>query len=213
MMKIVRAEALLACDGDCPAEAIACARTAGILAARKAGELVPSGIDAPAGKIDIEIEAKAKTKEYDIRILVSVESNRAAPALTAAAIAAITLCESVGASVSTLRLAHSEPAPKPVRTIARRLAAARRKEPAAKPTALAGLVGAPPPRQGAADPRAHFRAFMAAHHLRATEWARSADVPAAEIYAYLTGRIAALPKKTAEKLAKAADVRVEDMFT
>jgi hypothetical protein len=53
---------------------------------------------------------------------------------------------------------------------------------------------------------------MVSRHLRATEWAKSADVPAAQIYAYLTGRLPALPPDTAERLARAAHVRLEDMF-
>ena len=53
---------------------------------------------------------------------------------------------------------------------------------------------------------------MTGRHLRATEWARDADVPAALIFAYLTGRMGSIPAETAEKLAHAAHVRVEDMF-
>ncbi|MGD0192768.1 MAG: helix-turn-helix transcriptional regulator [Rhizomicrobium sp.] len=53
---------------------------------------------------------------------------------------------------------------------------------------------------------------MTDHRLRATEWAKQAGVPAAQIYAYLTGRSRALPRETAEKLARAARARVEDMF-
>ena len=57
-----------------------------------------------------------------------------------------------------------------------------------------------------------FRAFMTANRLRATEWAKQAGVPAAQIYAFLTGKSRTLSSDTAEKLARAARVRVEDMF-
>jgi plasmid maintenance system antidote protein VapI len=53
---------------------------------------------------------------------------------------------------------------------------------------------------------------MVAHRLRATEWAKQAGVPAAQIYAFLTGRLRALSPDAAERLARAAHVRLEDMF-
>ena len=60
--------------------------------------------------------------------------------------------------------------------------------------------------------RQAFRAFITSHHLRATEWAKLAGVPAAQIYAYLTGRTRAIPDESVQKLARAARVRPEDMF-
>ncbi|HEY2034107.1 MAG TPA: helix-turn-helix transcriptional regulator [Rhizomicrobium sp.] len=53
---------------------------------------------------------------------------------------------------------------------------------------------------------------MTANRLRATEWAKQADVPAAQIYAYLTGKSRALAPDTIKKLARAARVREEDLF-
>jgi plasmid maintenance system antidote protein VapI len=60
--------------------------------------------------------------------------------------------------------------------------------------------------------RQAFRAFMTSRHLRATEWAKQAGVPAAQIYAFLTGRSRAIPDEIAAKLARSARVKPEDMF-
>jgi len=60
--------------------------------------------------------------------------------------------------------------------------------------------------------REAFRAFMMARHLRPTEWARSAGVPAGEILGFLTGKIRTIAPATLEKLAQAAGCRVEDFF-
>jgi predicted transcriptional regulator len=53
---------------------------------------------------------------------------------------------------------------------------------------------------------------MVSRQLRATEWAKQAGVPASVIYSFLTGRSGGMAGDAAEKLAKAAHVRVEDMF-
>ena len=77
------------------------------------------------------------------------------------------------------------------------------------------LQRVPGPVKPRADPnvqREAFRAFMISRQLRATEWAKQAGIPASVIYSYLTGRAGGLAGDAAEKLAKAARVRVEDMF-
>jgi hypothetical protein len=80
-----------------------------------------------------------------------------------------------------------------------------------KATVLMNEVAAP--RKHDADAaREAFRAFMTSQRLRATEWAKQAGVPAAQIYAYLTGKARALAPDTAKKLARAAGVREEDLF-
>jgi hypothetical protein len=53
---------------------------------------------------------------------------------------------------------------------------------------------------------------MSANRLRPTTWAKEAGVPSAQILAYLTGQSRSLSPDTAKKLARAAKVRVEDMF-
>lgn len=204
MIRIVRAEAIVEYDGECPPEAMGTAKAAGILAGRRSGELIPTSPEGIASKIAIAIEAGDGT----IRITASAEAESPAPALIAASIAAITLAEAIGATLRAVTPVDAVPAPKKASWSERRGQIARRSQ----PTTLMGLVSAPPPREGASDARAALRNFMAAHHLRATDWAKTAKVPPAELYAFLTGRSRALPKETAEKLAQAAKVRVEDMF-
>ncbi|HEY1612703.1 MAG TPA: helix-turn-helix transcriptional regulator [Rhizomicrobium sp.] len=53
---------------------------------------------------------------------------------------------------------------------------------------------------------------MISRRLRATEWAKQAGIPAAQIYAFLTGRARTIPPESAKRLARAAQVHVEDLF-
>jgi hypothetical protein len=81
----------------------------------------------------------------------------------------------------------------------------------AKPKVLMGEVTAPK-GQAIAAQRDAFRAFMTARHLRPTEWAQAADVPANEILAFLTGRARNFSPGVAEKLAAAAKATLADML-
>jgi hypothetical protein len=60
--------------------------------------------------------------------------------------------------------------------------------------------------------RDDLRAFMLAHHLSPTAWAKAAGVPAGELLAFLTGRTRAIAPASLEKLARAAKVAPEDLF-
>jgi len=82
----------------------------------------------------------------------------------------------------------------------------------ASPASLMGEVSAPSMHAEPNVAREAFRAFMTSRHLRATQWAKDAGVPTAQIYAYLTGKIRNLPDDVAERLARVARCRVEDMF-
>jgi DNA-binding Xre family transcriptional regulator len=57
-----------------------------------------------------------------------------------------------------------------------------------------------------------FRAFMLARHLRPTEWARAAEVPAGAILGFLTGKARSITPAVLEKLARAANCAPEDFF-
>lgn len=81
----------------------------------------------------------------------------------------------------------------------------------AKPKVLMGEVAAPKGQMIAAQ-REAFRAFMMARHLRPTEWAARAGVPAGEILAFLTGKSRSLSPGVAEKLAAAAGVAPQTLF-
>ena len=57
-----------------------------------------------------------------------------------------------------------------------------------------------------------FRAFMIARHLRPSEWAKTAGIPAGEILAFLTGRARSIAPTSLAKLADAAGCDIEEMF-
>lgn len=80
-----------------------------------------------------------------------------------------------------------------------------------KPQILMGEVAAPRGAQIGAG-RDALRAFMQAHRLAPTQWAKAAGVPAGELLAYLTGRTRVLSAATAAKLAQAADASPDEIF-
>ena len=214
-----------AISGEGPkGDVLAAARIAGIMAAKKTSELIPLCHPIPLSKASIEFVPLAE--RHALRIIAHAKTNAQTgvemEALTAASIAALTIYDMVkaidkSAVIESVRLltksggksgAYIAPhAPKEVHEKPARNAIAR---PKAKPAALMGEVSAPRPDSNAA--REAFRTFMASHRLRASVWAKDAGVPASQVYAYLTGRLRALPDDSTKKLARAARVRVEDMF-
>jgi hypothetical protein len=140
-------------------------------------------------------------------------------ALTAASVAALTIYDMVkamdrGIIIESVRLL-TKSGGKSGEFRARQQPKARQRPKPSKPSAstLMHETASPLPRESANSEREAFRSFMADRRLRATEWAKQAGVPAAQIYSFLTGRSRGLPRETAEKLARAARVRVEDMFS
>src|SRR5262249_35864723 len=81
-----------------------------------------------------------------------------------------------------------------------------------KPGTLMGEAAAPRVAAPPAEARDAFRRFMIARRLRASQWAKDAGVPPGEIFSFLTGRSRGISVESAERLAKAAKVRPEDMF-
>ncbi len=215
-------------SGDAPkGDVLAAARIAGIMAAKKTPELIPLCHAIPLTKVEIAFEMDEDRSA--IRIVATAktvaQTGVEMEALTAACLAALTIYDMTkavdkSAVIESIRLltksggksgTFTAPPPRPARKPAAASPAATRSH--ARPSALMSEVAAPlPPRPDATGRREAFRAFMVSHHLRATEWAKDAGVPAAQIYAFLTGRLRALPADIAEQLARAAKVRVEDMF-
>jgi cyclic pyranopterin phosphate synthase len=215
-------------------DVLAAARIAGIMAAKKTSELIPLCHQIPLAKAGIEFVPLAERNA--LRIIASAKTNAQTgvemEALTAASIAALTVYDMVkaidkSAVIESVRLltksggksgAYIAPhEPKIIREAPRKAtrhaevpAAGRPRSTRATPSTLMGEVTAPRPDANAA--REAFRGFMVSQRLRASEWAKSAGVPASQVYAFLTGRLRALPDDTAKKLARAARVRVEDMF-
>ena len=212
-------------EGTAPkGDVLAAARIAGIMAAKKTSELIPLCHPLALSKADVAFEPLADKSA--IRIFASAKTTGQTgvemEALTAASIAALTIYDMIkavdkSAVIDGVRLvAKSGGKSGEYRATARREAfrpvTAAPLPVRVKPATLMGEVAAPRPRADTAAQREAFRTFMTAHGLRATEWAKSAGVPSGQILAFLTGKSRAIPNEIAEKLARAARSRVEDMF-
>lgn len=196
-------------------DVLAAARVAGVIAAKKTSDLIPSCYPIAITKADIDFEPLAERQA--LRILATVktlgQTGAEMEALTAASVAALTVYDMIkdrGAAVENIRLV-SKSSSKSGTYFASTRKTESPKSAKRKSEALMNEVAAPRNRD-ASGQRDAFRAFMTAQRLRATEWAKQADVPVAQIYAYLTGKARALPAETVQKLARAARVREEDMF-
>jgi cyclic pyranopterin monophosphate synthase len=210
-------------DGTAPkGDVLAAARIAGIMAAKKVPELIPLCHPLAIAKAAIDFEPDAERPA--IRIIATVATSGQTgvemEALTAASVAALTLYDMIkavdkAAVIENVRLLTKSggkggdyKAPSPPRAVASKARV--------KPQALMSEVAAPraPSRGAGADQRREaFRTFMTSHRLRPTVWAKQAGVPSGEILGYLTGRSRGFSSEVAEKLARAARVRVEDMFS
>jgi cyclic pyranopterin phosphate synthase len=195
-------------------DVLAAARLAGIMAAKKTSELIPLCHPIPLSGAEIAIEPLADRNAFRIvaSARTSAQTGVEMEALVAAGIAALTIYDMTKA-IDRAGIIEG------VRLLSK--SGGKSGAYAAKPHGVASarkprMAGAP--REGIrvaavveAD-RTALRTFMVTRRLRATEWAKKAGVPAAQIFAFLTGRAPALPPSTAEALARAAKVRVEDMF-
>ena len=209
-------------EGTAPkGDVLAAARIAGIMAAKKVPDLIPLCHPLAITKVSIEFEPDAA--RHRIRILATVATSGQTgvemEALTAASLAALTLYDMIkavdkAAVIETVRLLaksggksgdYKAPTTNPPPSNSR-----------VKPKALMGEVAAPraPTEGGGPDRRREaFRAFMTSRRLRPTVWAKQAGIASGEILSYLTGRSRGFPPDVAEKLARAARVRIEDMFS
>ena len=201
-------------------DVFAAARIAGIMAAKKTSELIPLCHQIPLAKAGIEFEPLPDRSAVRITATVKTAAQTGVEmeALTAASIAALTIYDMVkaidrGIVIESLRLL-SKSGGKSGRFRALQQAGTQSRTKPGMPSATTLMHEAlsPAPRGDINAEREAFRSFMADRRLRATQWAKQADVPVAQIYAYLTGRSRALPRETIEKLARASHARVEDMF-
>jgi cyclic pyranopterin phosphate synthase len=211
-------------DGSAPkGDVLATARVAGIMGAKKTSELIPLCHPLPLSKLAIDFELE--TEKNAIRIIVlaktTAQTGVEMEALTGASIAALTIYDMVksvdkGAVIESVRLL-TKSGGKNGATIAPRKpqierAASDRPKARARPMTLNHETAPPPPAGDLNADREAFRNFMTSRQLRATDWAKQAGVPASQIYSYLTGRSRGLTQDVIEKLARAANARVEDMF-
>jgi hypothetical protein len=148
-------------------------------------------------------EIELESRPGRVHILASLDGT-GIEALTLASRAALALIEALQDDSAILESARRLSAKKPLE----RTVVARGGRP--RPQVLMGEVSSP--KAGPDNHREAFRNFMTAHRLRPTSWAKEAGVHSGEILGYLTGHSRGLSEGVAEKLARAAKVRVEDMF-
>ncbi len=206
-------------------DVLAVARVAGIMAAKKTSDLIPLCHPLALSRIAVDFEPNADSQS--IRVLATCKTTGQTgvemEALTAASIAALTIYDMIkavdkAAVIGGVRLV-SKSGGKSGDFVA---PPAKENKPAyrsagmhgpVKPVTLMGEVAAPPPSTTTAgSQRDAFRAFMTSNRLRATQWAKDAGVPVQHIYSFLTGRARSMPSEVADKLARVAKSRVEDMF-
>jgi molybdenum cofactor biosynthesis protein MoaC len=208
-------------------DVLAVARIAGIMAAKKTSELIP--LCHPLALSHVGVSFTPVPERFALRIVASARTTGPTgvemEALTAAAVAALTVYDMVKAvdktaMVESIRLltksggksgayaapdAEAPPPPERAPTSAPR----GRARPAPRPLSR---DDAAPREAPLLNEREALRRFMLDHRLRATEWAKSADVAVNELYGFLSGRARALAPATAEKLARAARAGVDDLF-
>lgn len=214
-------------DGTLPkGDVVATARIAGIMGAKKTPELIPlchplaithAGIEIvplPDGRT-LQVTSTAKTTGQ-----TGVEME----ALTAAAIAALTIYDMVKAVdkwavIESIRLltksggkSGSYQAPQqPTEEREAPKSSAKRGTARATPRVLSHETRTPGANT-AVDARENLRQFMIARGLRPHEWAQSASVPLNELYGYLSGHSRKLSSEAIDRLAKAARTTPEQML-
>jgi len=213
-------------------EVLGTARVAGIMAAKRCGELIPLchplGVESVEVHFDIpELESASDGEPVRLHVKaiarINAKTGVEMEALTAASIAALTVYDMVkavdkSAVIDSIRLLTksggksgsyeaetSEPEDPPPPKSSR--------SSKATPRVLMGEAGAASAAaQNPSGDREALRKFMLARHLRATEWAKSAAVPINELYGYLSGRSRALSEASRDRLAKAARATPDEMF-
>jgi cyclic pyranopterin phosphate synthase len=211
-------------EGTAPkGDVLAAARIAGIMAAKRTSELIPLCHPLALTKAAIAFEPLAEQEAFRIIATAGTTGPTGVEmeALTAAAIAALTIYDMVkaidhGARIESVKLLAKSggksgafmapPGAAPARPDRQR-SLPRARAPAPKPDTAATTQRSDPNAE-----REAFRSFMISRRLRATEWAKQAGIPAAQIYAFLTGRARTIPPESAKRLARAAQVHVEDLF-
>ena len=203
-------------EGTAPkGDVLAAARIAGIMAAKRVPDLIPLCHPIAIAKAQVELEPDADTHSIRIRATVATSGQTGVEmeALTAVSVAALTLYDMIkavdkGAVIETVRLIAKSGGKSGSYKAAAAPANASSNRP--KPKTLMSEVAAPRPTQD--QQRDACRAFMTSRRLRPTLWAKQAGIASGEILSFLTGRSRGLAPDAAEKLARAAKVRVEDMF-
>ncbi len=225
--------ALIADGAIAKGDVMAAARIAGIMAAKKTSELIPLCHPLMLSGVSVEIAPREDGAGLDITATAKVRGPTGVEmeALTAASVAALTIYDMVKAIdreavIGEIRLvtksggksgdfARAEAAPAPPRAAepAKLVSRGFRRAPGAAAATRPRTIDPGPAAPRPAHPRADaFRVFLRQGRLQVSAWAAEAGLPLGLVYGFLHGRVARLPKDAEEKLAKAANASVKDVF-
>jgi cyclic pyranopterin phosphate synthase len=190
------------------------ARIAGIMAAKRTSDLIPLCHPLPLSKADVDFEWLDARHALRVTALVRTDARTGVEmeALTAVSVAALTVYDMLKALGQDIVIENVRVLTKSGGGSGPYQAPPQAKTAGAHPRPKILMSETSAPRIDPNAQREAFRAFMTSRRLRASEWAKQAGVPVAQIYGYLTGRSRALGGDAAERLARAAHVRVEDLF-
>ncbi len=206
-------------------EVLATARIAGIMAIKRTSELIP--LCHPLSISNAAIDFEPLPKQSALRILATVKTDGKTgvemEALTGASIAALTVYDMIKAidkasQIGSIRLlaksggksgAYSIP-----QSHTHHVSSGFRDAPARGlgKTMTPTQRSVTPAQTLGGGPRQALRTFMIEHHLRASQWAKAANVPVAQIYGFLTGKTHTIAPETLSKLASVVGVRPQDLL-
>jgi cyclic pyranopterin phosphate synthase len=212
-------------------DVIAAARIAGIMAAKRTADLIPLCHPLLISGVTVDIAPSEDGGGLDISATIKVKGPTGVEmeALTAVSVAALTIYDMVKAVdreavIGDIRLLsksggksgefeRQEPEQPPAAEAPKLLSRGFRRAPgaaaASRPRTLD--LGAATPK--ATHPRADaFRNFLREGRLQVSSWAAQAGLPPGLVYGFLHGRVGRLPKDAEERLAKAANATVRDVF-
>jgi cyclic pyranopterin phosphate synthase len=206
-------------------DVLATARIAGIMAIKRTSDLIPLCHPLAVGNATLDFEPLPE--ENSLRILATVKTNGPTgvemEALTGASIAALTVYDMIKAvdkssEIGPIRLLtksggksgnYSIP-----QTHTQRVSSGFRESPVQglRKTSEQSHHPIVSAQAKLGTRRQALRTFMAMHHLRASQWAKDANVPAAHIYSFLTGKTHAIAPEVLSKLANVVGVHPKDLL-
>ena len=221
--------ALIAEGKAAKGDVIAAARIAGIMAAKKTPELIPLCHTLMLSQVTVQITAAEDGSGLAISATAKTRGQTGVEmeALTAASVAALTIYDMIKAVdreavISDLKVTSKSGGKSDILT----------DEPALKSDDRPGLVSRgfrrAPGAAAAARPRTlemgtvtpaalssrveSFRNFLREGRLQVSAWAAQAGLPPGLVYGFMHGRVSRLPRDAEERLAKAANATVRDIF-
>jgi hypothetical protein len=195
------------------------------MAAKKTAELIPlcHSLAISGASVELELLHDQWSVRARSNIKTSGQTGVEMEALVAVSVAALTLYDMIKAIDKTAAIQNVHLVSKSGGKSGRFAAPDKVRQAPARPrtdggrvrqrqTILSDAVVPLPGRTSSGTEREALRTFMHSRRLRASVWAIDAGVAPSQLYAFLTGRLRALPSDVVEKLARAARVRPEDLF-